>query len=156
MEYRKIVDVEFKEFDQQALEKSWEWLNDPQLKNLTMTPDFERESQQKWFEGLKTRKDYYLSAVWYDGMPVGVFGVKHITDSDGEVFGYIGEKGLWGKTVGVQMMSHLIDYAKLRNLKSIYSISLKENLSTYKLCKRFGFEVEKEVDDKKIMMRVYL
>ena len=54
MEYRKLVEVEFREFDREALQKSWEWLNDPQLKSLTMTPDFDQESQERWFESLKT------------------------------------------------------------------------------------------------------
>ncbi|HBU45505.1 MAG TPA: N-acetyltransferase, partial [Porphyromonadaceae bacterium] len=35
------MEVEFREFDREALEKSWKWLNDPQLKSLTMTPDFD-------------------------------------------------------------------------------------------------------------------
>ena len=90
MEYRKLIDVEFREFDREALEKSWKWLNDPQLKSLTMTPDFDQESQEKWFESLKTRTDYYLKAGWYNGVPIAVHGLKHITGTDGEVVGQDG------------------------------------------------------------------
>ena len=154
MEYRKLVEVEFREFDREALQKSWEWLNDPQLKSLTMTPDFDQESQERWFESLKTRTDYYLRAGWYQGVPVSVYGLKHITDKDGEVFGYIGEKELWGKTVAIQMMLDVIDYARSRNLESIYCITLKENKRTYRLCSRFGFVTEQEVGEDAIMMRL--
>lgn len=154
MEYRKLVEVEFREFDREALQKSWEWLNDPQLKSLTMTPDFDQESQERWFESLKTRTDYYLRAGWYQSVPVSVYGLKHITDKDGEVFGYIGEKELWGKTVAIQMMLDVIDYARSRNLESIYCITLKENKRTYRLCSRFGFVTEKEVGEDAIMMRL--
>ncbi len=156
MEYRKLMEVEFREFDREALEKSWKWLNDPQLKSLTMTPDFDQESQEKWFESLKTRTDYYLKAGWYNGVPIAVHGLKHITGTDGEVFGYIGEKELWGKTAAIQMMQDIIDYAKSRNLESLYCITLKENKRTYRLCRRFGFETEKEVSDDTIMMRLLL
>ncbi len=83
-------------------------------------------------------------------------GLKHITGTDGEVFGYIGEKELWGKTAAIQMMQDIIDYAKSRNLESLYCITLKENKRTYRLCSRFGFETEKEVTDDTILMRLLL
>ncbi|WP_436415298.1 GNAT family N-acetyltransferase [Petrimonas sp.] len=156
MEYRKLIDVEFKEFDREALEKSREWLNDPEMKELTMTPDFDKESQEKWFESLKNRTDYFLQTTLHNGNPIGVVGIKKMTEKDGEIFGYLGEKDYWGKTAGVQMTQHLIDYATSRNLESIYCITLKTNVRLYKLCRRFGFEVEKDVDDKSIMMRLYL
>ena len=156
MEYRKLIEIELREFDREALEKSWEWLNDPQLKSLTMTPDFDQESQEKWFESLKTRNDYHLKAGWYNGVPVSVYGLKHITGSDSEIFGYVGEKELWGKTIAIQMMQDIIDYARSRNLESLYCITLKENKRTYRLCSRFGFKTEKEVTDETIMMRLYL
>ena len=73
----------------------------------------------------------------------------------GEIFGYIGDSGLRGKTAGIGMLQHLLDYGKSRNLESVYCITLKENKPTYKLCKRFGFDVEKEIDDDKIQMRLY-
>lgn len=156
MEYRKLIDIEFKEFDRKALAKSWEWLNDPEIKELTLTQDFDKESQEKWFDSLKNRQDYHLKAGWHNGTPIAVYGLKHISDSDAEVFGYIGEKNLWGKTAAIQMMQDIIDYARTRDLESIYCITLKSNVRVYKLCRRFGFEVEKNVDDNTIMMRLYL
>lgn len=155
MEQRKLMDVECREFDREALEKSWEWLNDPEMKYLTSTPDFDRESQEKWFENLKNRHDYHLKAGWYNGKPIAVYGLKHINESDAEFFGYIGEKDLWGKTAAVDMTKDILDYARSRNLKSIYAIMLKENRRAYRYCIRLGFEVEKEVDDKSIMMRLH-
>lgn len=146
--------IEFREFDLEALEKSWEWLNDPQIKELTITPDFDKESQRKWFESLKNKTDYFISTMVHNGNPIGVTGIKRITETDGEFFGYIGEKEYWGKKVGVQMMNYLIDYAISRNLKSIYGIMLKTNSRIYGLCRNFGFDVEKDIDDKTIMMRL--
>ena len=37
--------LSFGRFDEIFLEKSWHWLRDPEIKWLTMTPDFTREEQ---------------------------------------------------------------------------------------------------------------
>lgn len=156
MEYRKIIDVEFREFDRRTLEKTWEWLNDPEIKDLTSTPDFDRESQEAWFQRLKGRDDYYIRSIWRDDEPIGVLGIKHLTPTDGEIWGYIGEKKYWGKAIGVEMMQHLLDYGKSQNLESIYAVILKRNVNSYKLHRRFGFEKEKDMEGERVMMRYYL
>lgn len=156
MEYRKIFEVEFREFNRDVLEKSWKWLNDPIIKELTSASEFDPESQERWFESLKARTDYYIRSIWYNGKPIGVMGIKHLTDKDGEAFGYLGEKEYWGKTIGVQGLQYMIDYAKSIKLESLYAIVLKENINSYKLMRRFGFEKEKEIDENTNVMRLYL
>ncbi|MCE5206348.1 MAG: GNAT family N-acetyltransferase [Porphyromonadaceae bacterium] len=156
MEYRKFFEAEFREFNRDILEKSREWLNDPIIKELTSASEFDAESQERWFESLKTRNDYYIRSVWYKDKPIGVMGIKHLTDKDGETFGYLGEKEYWGKTIGVQGLQYMIDYAKSIKLESLYAIVLKENINSYKLMRRLGFETEKDIDEKTIVMRLYL
>lgn len=156
MEYRKIIEAEFHEYNNEALKKSWEWLNDPEIKSLINAPDFDKESQLKWFESLASRKDYYIQAVSYNGDLIGVCGLKKITDQDGEIWGYIGEKKYWGKTVGAQMMEHIIQYAQSLNLSSIYAVYLKTNRPSIKTSKRFGFVYEKDINENEILMRVKL
>lgn len=58
MKYRKIVKVEFTDYDEEALEKSWKWLNDPEIKYLTDTPDFDKKTKKEWFESIEQRDDY--------------------------------------------------------------------------------------------------
>ncbi|SFK80405.1 Protein N-acetyltransferase, RimJ/RimL family [Porphyromonadaceae bacterium KH3CP3RA] len=157
MEYRRIIDVDIREFDRRTFEKTWDWLSDPEIKELTATPDLDREAREIWFRGLKDRKDYYIRSVWRDDDPIAVFGIKHITDSDGEAWGYIGEKKYWGKAIGIEMFQHLIDYAVSLNLQSLYIIFIKSNHFTYKIGKRFGFEVdENNSDSDTITMRRHL
>lgn len=156
MEYRKIYAVEFKEFTREVLEKSWEWLNDPLIKEQTITAEFDREAQNKWFESLKTRKDYFIRSVNYKNKPIGVMGIKHLTDKDGEVFGYLGEKDYWGKTIGIQGLEFMINYAKAIKLESLYAIVLKENINSYRLMRRLSFEKERDIDEKTIILRLYL
>ncbi|WP_298653463.1 GNAT family N-acetyltransferase [uncultured Proteiniphilum sp.] len=156
MEYRKIIDVEFRDYSREVLEKSREWLTDPQIRELTSTANFDRESQEKWFEGLKTRKDYLIWSMWHVDKPIGAMGIKNLTEKEGEVFGYIGDKEYWGKTVGVQGLEYMVNYAKSIKLESLYAIVLKENINSYKLNRRLGFEKEKDIDEKTIRMRLYL
>lgn len=157
MEFRKIIEVQHKEFDENALEKSREWLQDPEIKRLTLAPDIEKEAQLRWFESLKTRKDYYIFCTWRDDNPIGIGGLKYITERDAELFGYIGEKYYWGKAVVADMMNYTLDVAKNRfKLESIYTIFLKSNIPAYKITKRFGYEYEKDVDEDRMMVRIYL
>lgn len=155
MEFRKIIEVEFRDYDRRVLEKSSEWLNDPEIRDLTLTTDFDRDSQEEWFKTLPDRKDYFIQSVWRNNEPIGVCGIKHITSTDGEVWGYIGEKQYWGKAIGIEMMQHMFKYAKSINLESIYAVMLKDNHFSYKINLRFGFIVEKELDEKTIIMRYY-
>lgn len=157
MEFRRIIEVHHEEFDEIALKKSWVWLNDPEIKSLTITPDLEKENQRRWFESLKSRKDYFVFATWHRDKPIGVGGLKNITDKDAEIYGYIGDKYYWGKAVGIDMMNYCIDYARdILKLESVYSIMLKTNINSYKINKRFGFQNEKVLVDRRIMMRLYL
>lgn len=156
MEYRKIVEIEVRDFTRIVLEKSWEWLSDSEIKGLTATPNFDRDTSVKWFESLKSRNDYLVKAMYYNDKPIGVFGLKNLNEIDGEAFGYIGEKEYWGKTVGVQALEYLINYGKSINLKSIYSVMLKANLHSYKLHRRLGFVNEGDKDENNIIMRHYI
>lgn len=155
MEYRKIIEIEIRDFTHDVLKKTWEWLDDPQIREQTSTPNFNRETSEKWFESLKTRKDYFIKSLWHNNKPIAVMGLKHLNAKDGETFGYIGEKEYWGKTIGVQGMEFLVNYGRSINLESIYSIIRKTNLSSYKLNRRLGFIQEGDKDEDNIIMRYY-
>lgn len=158
MEFRTIVKIELKEFDRRTLDKTWEWLNDPEIKELTVTPDFTRESQEKWFQSIQNRDDYYIRVVYTNDEPIGVFGIKNITRKDAELWGYIGDKRYWGKAIAVEAINFLIDYGKSLKLESIYGKLLKSNVQSYKICRRFGFEIDEDptLGDNMMKMRLYL
>ncbi|NLX67271.1 MAG: GNAT family N-acetyltransferase [Bacteroidales bacterium] len=156
MEFRTIIDIQFKEFDQTVFEKSLIWLNDPEIKRLTDTPDTNWDIRKRWFDSLKDRSDYYIRSVWRDDEPIGACGLKHITSTDGESFVYIGEKKYWGKAIGLQMLQHVINYGETLGLTSIYAQVLKENINSFKMASRFGFRKERDVDELRILMRCYL
>jgi RimJ/RimL family protein N-acetyltransferase len=155
MEYRKIIEIEVRDFTREVFEKTWEWLSDPQVKELTASPDFDKESSEEWFESLKTRNDYMVKSVWHNNKPIAILGLKHINGKDGETLGYIGEKEYWGKTIGAQGLEYIIEYGRSLNLESIYSVIVKKNISSYKLNRRLGFVREEDKDENNIVMRYY-
>lgn len=148
--------VNFVPFDRYTLDKSWEWLNIPEIKYLTQTPDFTRDEQYIWFEDLPNRSDYYIRAIDVDNRIVGVLGLKRITAVDGEVWVYIGVKSMWGKKIGEKCIEHIISYSKNINLDSVYGILLNENLRSKKLLIKLGFMFERELDKYKVMYRLFL
>lgn len=156
MEYRRIINVQFREYDRRVFEKSWEWLSDPELKKLTQTPDQDKEQQEIWFQSLKDRTDYLIEGVWRDEEPIGVIGLKNITSLDAEIFGFIGEKKYWGKAIGMDMMQHMLDSGKRMGLSSIYAKIRKDNPTSYRLHLRFGFSKESDIEEDAVLMRYHL
>jgi len=80
---------------------SWEWLNDPEIRDLTMTPVFTREDQLRFFEQLPRRTDYLIWSVVLDGTEViGAAGLKNHRGDTAEYWGYIGKKQYWNNGLG--------------------------------------------------------
>lgn len=84
-------------YDREFLDLSWIWLQDPEIKKLTLTSDFTREQQLQFFHSLKERKDYLIFGIQLGTRKIGVAGLKNIKNDIAEYWGYIGEKDLWVK-----------------------------------------------------------
>lgn len=156
MEYRKIIQIQYREYDRRILEKSWEWLNDPEIKRIMNISQMDKESQEVWFQNLHDRKDYHIEGIWREDEPIGAIGLKNITTEEAEIFGYIGVKRYWGKAIGVDMMQRMLDHGKFLGLKSIYAKIRNDNTSSIKLHNRFGFHEEFKLSDDAIQMRILL
>jgi RimJ/RimL family protein N-acetyltransferase len=123
------------------LDKSWEWLNDPEIKALTLTPDFTKEQQKAFYDGLPDRKDYWIKGIMEDGIPVGAMGLKHINNEEAEYWGYIGEKAYWGKGIGPYMLREAIAKAKELELHQLYLHVDEKNLRAKQLYINMGFQL---------------
>lgn len=135
--------IELVEYDQTYLEKSWSWLNDPEIKSLTNTKDFSKDEQKKWFNGLSQNKHYKIWGLSFNHSPIGVFGIKNINfiTKKGEYWGYIGEKRFWGMGFGTIALNQiLIKASKDLNLKTIYLEVLIGNRVAINLYKKHGFK----------------
>jgi RimJ/RimL family protein N-acetyltransferase len=145
--------ITFEPYDEKYLDLSWKWLNDPEIKQLTLTPDFDIESQIRWFKTLGSKKDYYLYGVLAGNNPIGVCGLKNIKDSEGEYWGYIGEKEYWGKGIGKIMLDYIIQFAYQLDLKSLYLKVWDNNLRAISLYEKNGFNLISKTDDVCIMQK---
>lgn len=134
--------IRFVEFDKQYFEKSKKWLSDPQIKWLTLTPEIDEEARERWFWGLKERKDYLIWGLEVDYLPVGAVGIKHIdyNQCSGEYWGYIGEKQLIGHGIGKAMLKEMIDQALALGLKKLVLRVGDYNERARSLYKYFGFQ----------------
>lgn len=138
------TNVSFVEFDEAFLALSAKWLNDEEVKRLTNTPDFTKDSQEKWFNGLKNKSDYFIWGILAEATLIGVCGLKNVTNVDCEYWGYIGEKSYWGKGIGLIVMKALEENAIQIGLKSIWLQVIKSNKRAYNLYAKAGYEIECE------------
>ena len=144
----------FVPYSRDFLTKSWEWLNDPEIKALTLTPDFSREQQEIFYASLALRTDYLVWGVALDGQPIGACGLKHITKDEAEYWGYIGEKQYWGRGLGRQMIEHCEEIARTRGCKVLYLHVGVDNARARRLYARDGFvEVESACGAEVIMRK---
>jgi len=127
------------EYDRVFLDMSWMWLNDKQLKYLTMTPEFSREEQQAFFKNLPKRKDYFIKGVTYKEIPIGACGLKNISGDQAELWLYIGDKEYWGKGLGEKIMLLLEREAVNLNVRKIYLKVLEENKAAIGLYKKLSY-----------------
>jgi RimJ/RimL family protein N-acetyltransferase len=146
--YSKLTLVEY---DQDFLEKSWDWLNDEELKYLTMTPDFTKEQQEDFYKSLSSRKDYFIYGVSFLRDSIGACGLKNIIDNKAELWLYIGNKKYWGKGLGKKIMFFLEDEAVQKGLDKLYLKVLKENKIAINLYTKLNY-INVEEHDKYIVM----
>jgi RimJ/RimL family protein N-acetyltransferase len=131
----------FSRFDERFLERSWHWLQDAEVKRLTMTPDFTREQQRRWFDRLPEMKDYLIWGLLCDNVPIGAVGLKHITGDEAEYWGYIGQRDYWGAGLGGEMMKFIFGKAGSLSLRELYLNVHKDNARAVGLYAKAGFRI---------------
>jgi RimJ/RimL family protein N-acetyltransferase len=145
----------FVRFDEVFLEKSWQWLRDPEIKRLTMTPDFTREEQRRWFSRLPAMTDYLIWGVACKGNPIGAMGLKHINRTGAEYWGYIGEKDYWNRGLGREMVDFALRKARELELGELHLKASHDNSRAIRLYTRAGFVATSEGDNV-LRMRISL
>ncbi len=160
-EYQSFLHYKFLDFvpySRQFLDLSWQWLNDPEIKRLTMTPDFTREQQEAFFTGLPKREDYFITGMSYRNEPIGACGLRRIDreKSEAEYFAYIGDKSLWSKRLGVPIFQFVLAAAQERGLRTVYTLMNPENERSINFFKGNGFEWVGEQENGAIRMDYHL
>ena len=133
------------QFDKCYFDLSKSWLTDSELRHLihaeTLPSDEER---LRWFELLSSRSDYRIWGIDYLMQPIGVCGLKHITDGQAEYWGYIGEKSFWGKGLGSCIMTEVLLKAQDLRLTRVYLRVRKYNLRAFRMYEKYGFSIDSE------------
>jgi len=135
--------IKLEKYNEDYLNFSWDWLNDPETKYLTNTNSFTKDDQLKWFDSLEERIDYKIWGVSYNEIAIGVFGIKNIDfiQNCGEYWGYIGEKKFRGKGLGKIILKIILEIASNElMLEKIYLKVLEDNNVAINLYKSFDFK----------------
>ncbi|MGL5344136.1 MAG: GNAT family N-acetyltransferase [Plesiomonas sp.] len=144
------LDIVF--YSRDFLDLSWIWLNDPEIKKLTGTPDFTKEKQEDFFLSLP-KEDYLIWGLMYENKPIGVVGLKKIKNKRAEYFGYIGDKSYWGKGLFTDILRLILNECCKINLNKIYLKVSTDNhraINAY-LKNKFKFELDKCTCQQKYM-----
>jgi RimJ/RimL family protein N-acetyltransferase len=88
-----------------------------------------------------------------DGQKIGAAGLKKIKDRSAEYFVYIGDKDYWGKGLGGQIMSQVLDKALDLGLSHIYLNVVAENQRAIRSYEKAGFSRTGEKDGQVQMSR---
>lgn len=129
-------------YDQRFLELSWHWLNDPETRELTMTPIFTRADQRKFFESLPLRVGYKIWGVALGNQLIGAAGLKNFRGALAEYWGYIGEKRYWGLGLGAPLLQRVEEQARSFELRSLDLHVLRTNLRAIHAYKKSGFMID--------------
>jgi RimJ/RimL family protein N-acetyltransferase len=126
-------------FTRDYLDRSWTWLNDPETKRLTMTPDFTRDDQERFFAGLP-RDDYLIWGIALaDGTAVGAAGLKNFRATTAEFWGYIGEPQFRGRGLGAAVLEAVEAEAKQRGLRELDLRVAEFNEAATRLYRKSGY-----------------
>ena len=139
-------------YDTRILDLSWSWLNDPEIKALTMAPEFTREQQMDFYKSLGARRQYHIWGIEFVGRgPIGAAGLKNPRGKAIEYWGYIGDKRYWGKNVGKQILSLLQAKALQLGFGELDLKVSRMNLRAISLYQKCGFVVDPRGSERDII-----
>ncbi|EOL8956463.1 GNAT family N-acetyltransferase [Cronobacter dublinensis] len=141
-------------YDREFLELSWIWLQDPEIKKLTLTSDFTREQQRAFFNSLNDRKDYLIYGIQLGTKKIGVAGLKNIKNDVAEYWGYIGDKDLWGKGIGKFVIEEIERIANNFGIKKLYLKVSEFNPRAIKAYHKSGFVISNSQNNVIFMEKV--
>jgi len=139
--------IRLRPLEKRDIELKVKWYNDPQVnKTLILNEELELAKSLEWFDKAihdDSRRDFIIETK--DGEPIGLTGLLGIDRIHGtaECFCVIGRKEFWGKGIGAQVHSLLIQWAfDELNLHKIWAVVYTNNAAVLKLVKKLGFEIE--------------
>jgi len=138
------------------LENRVRWFNDPQVRQtLVVTEHFELEKTARWFERMQkddTRTEFAIETP--RGTTIGVTGLVGIEKEHGiaECYCVIGDKDYWGKKLGTEIHSVLIQWAfEKLGLYKIRADIRTNNPAIFRVVEKLGFKIEGTLRKEKVV-----
>jgi RimJ/RimL family protein N-acetyltransferase len=140
------------------LENRVRWFNDPQVRQtLVVTEHFEMDKTIWWFERLQsdqTRTEFAIETP--EGVVIGVTGLLGIEKEHGiaECYCVIGAKNYWGRKLGTEIHSVLIQWAfEKLGLYKIRADIRTNNPAIFRVVEKLGFKIEGTLRQEKVIDR---
>jgi len=146
--------IRLRPLEKRDIELKVKWYNDPEVnKTLILNEKLALDKSLEWFDKAvcnDSRRDFIIETK--DGEPVGLIGLLGIDRRHGtaECFCVIGEKKFWGKGIGTEAHSLLIQWAfDELNLHKIWAVVYTNNAAVLKIIEKLGFKVEGTLREEK-------
>ncbi len=132
------------------------WFNDPDVRRtLVVTERFELEKTQRWFQRLQSdpaRVEFAIESL--DGIVIGITGLAGIDNEHGlaECYCVIGNKDYWGKKLGTEIHSVLIQWAfEALGVVKIRADIRTNNPAIFRVVEKLGFKIEGTLRREKVV-----
>lgn len=139
------------------------WMNDPKVRIYARNiMPIRVEDVKKWFEPREGRiSNFVIFELWHkkDKKPIGTAGLGHIDWVNGwaNAFLSIGEPEYWNKSIATEATELLVEYAfNELNLNKLYGGVCVENIGSWSVAEKIGFEFEGIQEDEFFVDGKYL
>lgn len=133
--------VTIRRFQKEDIPAKIRWINDGRNNQyLHYDLPLEYEKTLRWYEQIKIRPDRYDAVMEWNGIPVGILGLLHISNRQAEYYITLGEEAYGGKGIAGKATGLLLEYgfSKLA-LSRIYLYTETGNIKGQRLFERSGF-----------------
>jgi RimJ/RimL family protein N-acetyltransferase len=148
--------IQLRPLEKGDLENRVRWFNDPEVsENLILDEKLNLEKTIKWFDCAQkdeSRRDFVIETV--DKQPIGFVGFRKISKENRSACVYIviGKKSYWGKGIGTEALSILIQWGFFElALNKIWSTVKFTNTVSLALLKKVGFNEEGLLREEEIL-----
>lgn len=144
----RLVIRELNECDMRFL---YDLNNDEEVMRFISTKDFKGTTMEKECLSIQNQMAYYGEhkgfGMWiaeHDSEAIGWVSLKYNPSINGHEIGYRFIKSSWRKGFATEASQGLLDYARDKEVKSVYGIALRKNVGSIKVMKNIGMDFIKE------------
>lgn len=127
------------------------WRSDPDIYKGFFSQDkpLTWEEHASW---LNSRRNWLELMIWYNGRRVGVVTVGQLDHWSPEIGYFVGEKSLWGKGIGKEAVSEVLEHLKGIGKEYCHTTVLKHNERSLRLLKSLGFTESMEAREGEVWL----